>query len=107
MLYNVTDQFTKLAETAGTIQNVSNIFSVEVSDKAEPNSGFLLFPLNKISVASTQLYVRCVDGTAEVRVVPFVDNSGSVASSGGASSAGNVATDEQIDDLLDDIFPLP
>ena len=106
MLYNVTDQFTKLAETAGTIQNVSNIFSVEVSDKAEPNSGFLLFPLNKISVASTQLYVRCVDGTAEVRVVPFVDNSAGT-SSGGASSAGNVATDEQIDDLLDDIFPLP
>ena len=103
MLYNVTDQFTKLAETAGTIQNVSNIFSVEVSDTAEPNSGFLLFPLNKISVASTQLYVRCVDGTAEVRVVPFVDNS--VTSSGGTSSAGNVATDEQIDDLLDDIFP--
>lgn len=72
MRYNVTNDFVKIAETSGTIQNTSNIYTVEVSDTAEAGSGILLYPSNKISVASTELYLRCVDGgNAEVRVVPF------------------------------------
>ena len=107
MIYNVTGEFTKLSETTGTIQNVSNVYPVEVSDKAEPNSGILLFPLNKFSFSDKSLFVRCTDadGHAQIRVTPFVVDSG--GSSGGESSAGNVASDEQINNLLDDLFPLP
>ena len=45
MIYNVTNDFTQLAETAGTIQNNSYIYPVEVSDRAEADSGILLYPL--------------------------------------------------------------
>ena len=109
MRYVVTDQFTKLSETAGTIQNVGNVYPVEVSDKAEPDSGILLYPLNKISFSDKTLYIRCTEagGQAEIHVVPFTVDSGGGTSSGGTSAPTNIATDEQIDDLLDDLFPLP
>lgn len=35
MLYNITGEFVKIGETSGTIQNASNIYTVEVSDTAE------------------------------------------------------------------------
>lgn len=109
MIYNVTNEFTKISENAGTIQNVGNVYPVEVSDKAEADSGILLYPLNKISFSDKTLYMRCVEagGQAEIHVVPFTVDSDSGTSSGGISSSGNVATDEQIDDLLDDLFPTP
>ena len=106
MRYNVTGEFTKITETAGTIQNVSNIYPVEVSDKAEADSGIFLYPLNKFSFSDKTLFVRCVDinGHAEIRVTEFPVDSGSVSTGG---SSANVATDEQVDDILDDLFPLP
>ena len=106
MRYVVSNEFIKINETAGTIQNVGNIYSVEVSDKAEPDSGILLYPLNKISFTDKTLYIRCVEtnGHAEIHVVPFTVDSGGT-STGGISAPANIATDEQINDLLDDIFP--
>ncbi|MBR0062215.1 MAG: hypothetical protein IJP68_12140 [Selenomonadaceae bacterium] len=107
MRYNITGDFTKITETAGTIQNVSNVYTVEVSDKAEADSGIFLYPLNKFSFTDKTLFVRCVDinGHAEIRVTDFPVDSGGIVS--GGSSSANVATDEQIDNLLDDLFPLP
>lgn len=109
MRYLVTNQFTQITETSGTIQNVGNVYPVEISDKAEPDSGILLYPLNKISFTDKTLFMRCTEanGQAEIHVVPFTVDSGGGTSSGGTSAPTNVATDEQIDDLLDDLFPLP
>ena len=106
MIYNVTNEFTKISETSGTIQNVGYVYPVEISDKAEADSGILLYPLNKISFADKTLYIRCVEttGHAEIHVVPFTVDSGGT-STGGISAPANIATDEQINDLLDDIFP--
>ena len=86
MRYEITDEFTKISETTGTIQNMSNVYAVEVSNKAEADSGIILYPLNRISVTLSECYLRCVDGgNAEVRVVPFeVD----VTRGGGSSAAG-------------------
>lgn len=86
MRYEVTGEFTKISETTGTIQNMSNVYAVEVSNKAEADSGIILYPLNRISVTLSECYLRCVDGgNAEVRVVPFeVD----VTRGGGSSAAG-------------------
>ena len=109
MIYNVTNEFTKISETSGTIQNVGYVYPVEISDKAEADSGILLYPLNKISFADKTLYMRCAEpnGQAEIHVVPFVVDSDGNTSSGGSSTPANVATDEQIDDILDDLFPSP
>ena len=73
MIYNVTSSFTRITETAGTIQNNSYIYPIEVSNQAVADSGILLYPLNKFSFSGTQLYLRCIesDKEAEVRVVPF------------------------------------
>ena len=72
MLYNVTNIFIKINETSGAIQNTSYIYDIEVSDKAECDSGILLFPLNTIFFKG-DIYARCVDdkGQAEARVVSF------------------------------------
>lgn len=136
MIYNITGNFTKIAEIAGTIQNNSHVYSVEVSDKAVAGSGVLLYPLNKFSFSDRTIYLRCVDANAfaEIRVTPFAVEGGGVVSggssstniniasdqlisgmltdvfgdtSGVSSTSGNVATDDQINNILDDIFPLP
>ena len=63
--------FTRINETSGTIQNVSRINTVEVSNQPVMNSGVLLPPQERFSYNSLTLYVRCIDGGgAEVRVVP-------------------------------------
>lgn len=103
MRYVVTDQFTKLSETAGTIQNVGNIYSVEVSDKAEADSGILLYPLNQISFKSPIVFVRCTDsgGCAEIRVVSFVGGTIPVADT---STTVEKTEDELVDEMLDDVL---
>ena len=109
MIYNVTGEFVKITETSGTIQNTSNIYTVEISDKAEVNSGIFLYPLNKFSFADKTFFARCIDANAqaEIRVSPFTVDMGGSGSSGGTSTPVNIATDEQVNDILDDIFPLP
>ena len=107
MIYNVTNEFTQLAESAGTIQNNSYVYPVEVSDRAEADSGILLYPLNKFSFSGTKLYMRCVDGGAwaEIRVVPFtLDFGGSTASSEQSTDDPNTvvnsmwASNDSVDD---------
>jgi len=101
MRYTVSTDFIPINETRGTIQNPSHIFSIEVSNQPVPNSGVLLFPLNKYTFTNEKLYVRCVDGSAVINVVPFIVDAG-VVSSGGSSS---VDVDEHFtDDDLHDIF---
>ena len=102
MQYNVSNYFLQISETKGTIQNTSNIFSIEVSNQPTPNSGVLLFPLNKYTFINERLYVRCVDGSAVINVVPFVLDTAIVSS--GGSSSGDVDeyfTDDDLHDVLD------
>ena len=40
MRYLLSKDFTQINETTGTIQNVSRIYDVEMSDKAQAKSGF-------------------------------------------------------------------
>lgn len=102
MLYNVTNDFVKIDETSGTIQNNSRIFDIEISHKTEADSGILLRTLNKYTFTDQTIYVRCIDkgGRAEVRVVPFIVDSGGVISGGGSSITYDHFTDEDIDDVL-------
>ena len=105
MRYNVTNELTKISETAGTIQNVSNVYPVEVSDKAEAGSGILLFPLNQFSFNAPTLYMRCTDagGWAECRVVTFI--SGNNFTTSGESAEGN--EDDAVEQMLSDILNDP
>ena len=103
MRYVVSGDFTKISETAGTIQNVGNVYPVEISDKAEPDSGILLYPLNNLSFKAPIVYVRCTDsgGWAEIRVVSFVGGTIPVADN---PSTVEKTEDELVDEMLDDIL---
>ena len=100
MIYSVADQFVQITETSGTVQNTSYIFDVEVSHKPEVDSGILLRPLNKYSFSNQTIYLRCIGGRADCRVIPFI-----VDAVAGASSASTVAAfDDFTQDDVDDIF---
>ena len=92
MLYTITSEFTKLNETQGTVQNSSNIYTLELSDSTETDSGVLIFPLNKLSFSGTK-YLRCVDGNSQARVVSFAE-----------IAASNASADDDVADVINDIW---
>lgn len=102
MLYNICEEFTKITETRGTIQNTSQCYSVEISDSAEAGNSFLLYPLRSVSF-SGNVYLRCIErgGHVRVNVVSFVVNA-SGSSSGGSSSDFDSFTDADIADIFKD-----
>lgn len=103
MLYTVTDDFIKINETQGTIQNSSRVYDIEVSDSPEPNSGIILFGLNKFSFSGTK-YIRCIGGNAQVRVVPFATDNGGSTSSGSSFDGEHFANDTDMENAYNDIF---
>ena len=106
MLYSIASEFVKINETRGTIQNTSSVYTVEVSDKATADSGYLLYPLNKMSFDG-EVYLRCAEGggRALIRVVSFLVNSGGVASESSVTVDDSlVIADEDLDTLLDEAF---
>lgn len=110
MKYLLSKQFTQIAETTGTIQNSSHVGTIEMSTSNTPDSGILIAPLQRITFSGRTIYLRCIDGWAEARVVPFIVDSGGGSSSsdtqGGGSTVDDsqIITDEEVDQLLDDIF---
>lgn len=96
MIYHVANDFIKINETSGTIQNTSNIYTIEISDSSEVDSGILLYPLNQISF-SGERYLRCQDnGKVAVRVVPF-----------GNHTSGDSYSDDDPTALIEDIWNNP
>ena len=112
MIYNVTDHFVQINETSGTIQNTSYIFDVEISNKAEIDSGILLFPLNKVSFSNQSLFARCIGGYAQIRVVPFILDGGGYFDNSSTSDDdflnaawnGDYTPDPQTDAVIDDMW---
>lgn len=81
------DNFTKITEPKGTIQNISKTLTIEVSETQTKNSGVLLPPMGKIQFDGSSVYARCVDGAgAEARVIPF-----EVVAKGGGGDGGVTA----------------
>ncbi len=105
MLYTVTNDFIKINESSGTIQNNSQIYDVEISHKQEVGSGILLRALNKFTFTNQTLFARCTskNGFATVNVVPFIVDSGAITVNGGSSAVVD-NPDSFNDDDLNDIF---
>lgn len=107
MRYLLSKKFTKIGRTSGTVQNTSQTCTLEMSETNEPDTGILIPPLRKHSFQNTTIYLRCVDGWAEAGVLPFsLDTDGSSGSSSPSSTVDDsqVATDEEIGELIDNIF---
>lgn len=103
----VSDSFTKISITTGTIQNVSDNI-IEISSNETIDNGVLLKPYDMFCFSNTTLYARCYNGGGGyIRVVTFTDSSssgGSGSSGGQTVSEDQVATDEDIGSLIDDVF---
>ena len=98
MKYVVTDAFTQISETTGTIQNASRSNLVEISNSSVKGSGILLEPYEKFTYSNTTLYARCVEGGgAEIRVVPFFFDLGGTST---ATDSLDAAVDEIISDAM-------
>lgn len=106
MKYTLSNSFTPIDLTAGTIQNVSQVSTVEISNSIVPNSGLLLDPREKITFSGENLYARCTGlNGAEIRVTPFFVNNGGGTSQGGSSSSTRFATDDEVDEIINNYFP--
>lgn len=72
MIIEVGKTFEPITITSGIIQNTSRIYTLELSETAEEGDGVFIYPLHEHVFTEKQLFVRCVDGTARVRVTtPF------------------------------------
>ena len=102
----VTEEFSPISETTGTIQNASRQNTVEVSNTTVKGSGVLLPPLKKASFTDQTLYARCFDGAgAEIVVLPLAIGSGGGGGGGsGDIPSSSIASDEQVIKILDDLF---
>ena len=88
MIYQLSNDFTQISESTGTIQNTSHIYTLEMSQSNTKNSGIFIYPLQSTSFNNKTIYLRCVDGAgAEARVLPFTNGS-----------------DDTLSDIFQDIF---
>ena len=131
MRYIATNDFIKISESAGTIQNTSSIYALEVSAYPTKDSGILVYNLNSVTFKGSPVYIRCVEdnGFIDVRVLSFENVTPSedddpnvviidgvrytVESGANMDSATNsifndninpVATDDEINAAIDNIF---
>ena len=70
-------EFTKLSETTGTVQNTSDKFTLELSNKNELNSGIFIYPHRQCSFKNTQVYLRCVNGYVVANIATSTLDGGS------------------------------
>lgn len=96
ILYILSKDFTEISATTGTVQNASKICTLEMSNTNTPDSGILIAPLQKVTLNGKTIYLRCVDGYAETRVLPFVVDFSDGSFSLGTRNGGAIVDDSQI-----------
>lgn len=68
--YKLTNNLTKLAETACILYAVPGGGAVEISDAQKEDSGFTLCEGHPFPFAATAIYARAVGGSAVLNAVP-------------------------------------
>jgi hypothetical protein len=95
-------EFVEIAEKSGTLQNDSNVV-IEISNSRTPNSGIRIYPHESKSFGTMPKYARALGNTGPgvLRVVDFMET---IPDGEDEVSPDDVATDEEIDDLIDDVY---
>lgn len=75
MIYTVGNEFVKLNETSGTIQNSSSTTTIEMATEPNIGSGIHVYPQQIVSFHNADIYLRSLRGETQVRYVPFDINS--------------------------------
>lgn len=76
-MLQLSKDFIELSETTGIIQNTSDKFTLELSNKNELNSGIFIYPHRQCSFKNTQVYLRCVNGYVLANVATSTLDGGS------------------------------
>ena len=103
MIYTVGNNFVEIIETSGTIQNTSSIYTAEISDNPQLNSGILIYPLQSFSF-SGNIYVRCIDsgGSIQIRASPVLLSSSHSTSADLPASQDNLKfSNEDLQKIFD------
>lgn len=97
-------EFIALAETSGTIQNDSNVV-LELSENQEANTGIRLYPHETKSFSAIPQYVRAVGsiGPGVAHVVGFMETIPD-GGDGDGVTGDRVATDEEVNNMLDEVY---
>ncbi len=101
MLVTLTKTYTALPFDAGTVENLNRTATAEISDTSDETGGLTLRPGEKLFFNKV-IYARAAYPGAKLAVI---------SSSGGGGSGGEVpedeiATDQEVEDMLDDVFPV-
>ena len=96
--YVLSDEFTAISETSGTIVNISNV-NAEISETDERGTGIILFPRHHFGF-DKQVYAARARGEIGTAVIAAIATGGG---SGGVSES-QIATPEEIDEMLGDVF---
>ena len=95
-------EFIEITEKSGTIQNDSAIV-VEITNKQEANTGIRLYPQESKSFDPMPKYARAIGGKGPgvLHVVDFMET---IPDGDEGISPDQIATDEEIDDLIHEIY---
>lgn len=97
------DAFMQVPYESGTVQNLCKRAPVEVSDSAVKDTGILLAPGESFYFKNATIFIRAGWPGGEIcraAVMPVAGGGG-----GGGDEDYPVATDDDIQDIIDDYYP--
>lgn len=101
--YILRNNFQKLAESAGTVVNISTV-KVELSEQAVAGTGVILYPRRKISFSSP-IFAAKAAGESGAAVIGVIQRKKSSSSSSGSNTFydgdDEIISDEEVHDIFD------
>ena len=97
------DAFMQVPYESGTVQNLCKRATVEVSDSATADTGILLAPGESFCFRNATVFIRAGWPGGEIcraAVIPLAGGGG-----GGGDDDYPVATDQDIQDIIDNYYP--
>ena len=99
MQYNLTNTFTSITETGGVFYTLpGERVEIAVGDSPE-YTGFILQGGRPLEFHGENIKARAIGKKATLNVTPSTGGGG-----GGGIPEDNFATDEEVEDMLDDVF---
>ena len=101
MLVTLTKNYAALPYDAGTVENLNRTATAEISDTADDTPGLTLGPGEKLFFNKV-IYARSSYPGARLAVISSSGSGGA----GGDVPEEDIATDQEVEDMLDDVFPV-
>lgn len=97
MIVTLTKDFIALPYDEGTLENTNRTATAELADSPNASGGITLHPGEKF-VFNSQLYARSAFAGVKLALIA------SAGGSGGGVDDDDIATDAEVDDLINDVY---